>query len=157
MARCARVVGSSLLFAIAAIACGGAQRTDPAPHTCEAPAVAPTPPAAPDAVPKHGDSKVITVIVRWKVKPEFEKEALAYTKDFIAKAQASEPGTLLYTFSKDPKQERTYVWVERYRDQAAYQAHQDTPYRKEALPLVKKWLEVWPPDIYLKLDQTFPE
>lgn len=109
------------------------------------------------SVPKHGDSKVVTLVVKWKLKAEFEQEALAYATDFIAKAAANEPDTVLYVLTKDPKEERTYYWIERYRDRAALQFHRDTDYRAQALGHLPKWLETFPPELFLELDQVIPK
>ncbi|KAF7717276.1 Uncharacterized protein PECH_007555 [Penicillium ucsense] len=63
-------------------------------------------------------------------KPEKFEEAAALITEVIQKVQANEPGTLLYTaFQVSGKKE--IVIVERYKDQAAVQAHTKTPYFRE--------------------------
>jgi quinol monooxygenase YgiN len=70
---------------------------------------------------------------------------------------ANEPGTLLYVLTKHPTEPHTYLWVERYRDQAAEQAHGEAPYFGEAMSRIQdpKW---WAkPGEVLLLTQVVPQ
>lgn len=134
-------------------ACASTPKQAPCP-VCPAPT--PAAPLAPTLVNDQGDAKTITLVVKWKLKAEYEQEALAYLADFIKKARDNEPGTVLYVVTKDPKEERTYYWIERYRDRAALEFHRGTDYRNTALKLLPKWLEKFPPELFLELEQVIP-
>src|SRR5438552_19204331 len=58
-----------------------------------------------------------------------EKEFEAVAKELVAKVNAGEPGCKLYALhhSEAPQ---TYVFMERYADQAAVDAHRGTEYFK---------------------------
>lgn len=75
----------------------------------------------------HGNSEVVTLIVEMTVKPEYEQEFLDYVASFVEKVHANEPGTLLYVLTSHPTEPHTYLWVERYRNQEALQAHMEAP------------------------------
>jgi quinol monooxygenase YgiN len=81
----------------------------------------------------HGSADVVTQLVTMTLNPEYEQEFLDFAAYFAEKVHANEPGTLLYVLTKHPTEPHTYVWVERYRDQAAEQAHSEAPYFSEAI------------------------
>ena len=81
----------------------------------------------------HGNADVVTQLVTMTLNPEYEQEFLDFAAYFAEKVHANEPGTLLYVLTKHPTEPYTYVWVERYRDQAAEQAHSEAPYFSEAI------------------------
>jgi quinol monooxygenase YgiN len=89
------------------------------------------------------------------IKPEFEAAFLDTARDFADKVYANEPGVLLYVLTKHPTREHTYVWVERYRDEEALKAHQETPYFAEARPKLSQWL-AGPPE-GMRLAQVVPD
>lgn len=104
----------------------------------------------------HGSSDVVTQVVTMALKPEYEQEFLDFAAYFVEKVHANEPGTLLYVLTKHPTEPYTYVWIERYRDQAALQAHGETPYIGEAMSKVQnpKWWSK--PHEMLQLTQIVP-
>ncbi|MDP8929613.1 MAG: hypothetical protein M3O70_13835 [Actinomycetota bacterium] len=78
----------------------------------------------------------------------------------------NEPGTLLYVLTRLPSQSlagtdvgdvfgHTYVWVERFRDEPALQAHMSAPYVGEFLSKARGWL-IGPPQL-LQLTQIVPQ
>ncbi|HLJ65431.1 MAG TPA: putative quinol monooxygenase [Stellaceae bacterium] len=73
---------------------------------------------------------MLAVIATIKVKPgmekDFEREALALAREVNAK----EPGCKLYTLSRG-EAAHTYIFMERYVDQAAVEHHRGTAYFKE--------------------------
>jgi quinol monooxygenase YgiN len=105
----------------------------------------------------HGNADVVIQLVTMTVKPEYEQEFLDFAAYFVEKVHANEPGTLLYVLTKHPTEPHTYLWVERYRDQAAAQAHAEAPYFGEAMSRIQdpKW---WAkPGELLLLTQVVPQ
>ena len=64
-----------------------------------------------------------------KVKPGMEKEFEAVAKELVAKVNANEPGCKLYALHHG-EAPHTYVFMERYADQAAVDAHRATDHFK---------------------------
>jgi quinol monooxygenase YgiN len=64
-----------------------------------------------------------------KVKPGMEKEFEAVAKELVAKVNANEPGCVLYALHHNDTA-GTYVFMERYKDQAAVEAHRASDYFK---------------------------
>lgn len=89
----------------------------------------------------HGDSDVVTLVVTMAVKPEHEQEFLDFAAYLVKKVHANEPDTLLYVLTQHPTEPQTYLWVERYRNQEALEAHNETSYMGEAISKVEdpKW------------------
>jgi quinol monooxygenase YgiN len=73
---------------------------------------------------------MLAVIATIKVKSGMEKEFEAVAKELVAKVNANEPGCKLYTLCRS-ETPQTYVFMERYVDQAAVEAHRGTDYFKE--------------------------
>jgi quinol monooxygenase YgiN len=92
-------------------------------------------PVRPDA-----DPSILTFVSTMTFKPEHEQEFLDLALPFVAKVRALEPDTLLYVLARHPTEPHTFVWIERYPSQAAFTAHKNTPYMKEAFPIVLGWL-----------------
>lgn len=73
---------------------------------------------------------MLGIIATLKIKPGTNKEFEA-TMSALAKAvRAGEPGNKLYALHKTDDA-NTYVMLERYDDQAALQAHRDSPHFKD--------------------------
>ena len=72
---------------------------------------------------------MLGVVATIKVKPGMEQQFEAVAKELVAKVNANEPGCRL---SALPRAEapQTYVFMERYTDQAAVEAHRATDYFK---------------------------
>jgi quinol monooxygenase YgiN len=73
---------------------------------------------------------MLAVIATIKVKQGMEKEFEAVAKELVAKVNASEPGCKLYVLCRG-EAPRTYVFMERYVDQAAGDHHRSTDYFKD--------------------------
>jgi quinol monooxygenase YgiN len=97
---------------------------------------------------------VITLVVTMSIKAEQEATFLEAAAGFAAWVEANEPGTSLYTLNKHPSREHTYVWVERYRDEAAMEAHRTGAQLAEALNVVRECLDGAPE--LLRLEQVIP-
>jgi quinol monooxygenase YgiN len=69
------------------------------------------------------------VVATIKVKPGMEKEFEAVAKELVAKVNANEPGCKLYALHVG-EAPHTYVFMERYVDQAAVEAHRATEHFK---------------------------
>jgi quinol monooxygenase YgiN len=72
---------------------------------------------------------VIGIVATIKVKPGMEKEFEAVAKELVAKVNSSEPGCMLYALHHG-EAPQTYVFMERYADQAAVDAHRGTEHFK---------------------------
>ncbi len=72
---------------------------------------------------------MLGVVATIKVKPGMEKEFEAVAKELVAKVNANEPGCTLYALHHG-EQPSTYVFMERYADQAAVEAHRATDHFK---------------------------
>ena len=72
---------------------------------------------------------MLGVVATIKVKPGMEKEFEAVAKELVAKVNANEPGCKLYALHHG-EQPHTYVFMERYVDQAAVEAHRAADYFK---------------------------
>jgi quinol monooxygenase YgiN len=72
---------------------------------------------------------MLGVVATLKVKPGMEKEFEAVAKELVAKVNANEPGCTLYALHRG-ETPHTYVFMERYVDQAAVDAHRATEHFK---------------------------
>ena len=75
---------------------------------------------------------MLGTVATLKVKPGMEQEFEAVARELVAKVNASEPGCRLYALYRreDAGDTPTYVFMERYVDQAAVEAHRATEYFK---------------------------
>jgi quinol monooxygenase YgiN len=73
---------------------------------------------------------MISVIAKLPIKEDKLDEAIEAFKALMVKV-ADEEGTLSYTMNRDQANPNTLVIMERYKDQAALDAHSSTPYFKE--------------------------
>ena len=72
---------------------------------------------------------MLGVVATLKVKPGMEKEFEAVAKELVAKVNANEPGCKLYALHHG-EAPNTYVFMERYADQAAVDAHRASDHFK---------------------------
>ena len=72
---------------------------------------------------------MIGVVATIKVKAGMEKEFEVVAKELVAKVNANEPGCKLYALHHG-EAPLTYVFMERYADQTAVDAHRGTEYFK---------------------------
>ena len=73
---------------------------------------------------------MIAIVATIKTKPGAGADFEAVAKELAAKVNANEPGCRLYQLCKADEAD-TYVFIERYADQAAVEAHRGTPHFKE--------------------------
>lgn len=72
---------------------------------------------------------MIGIVATLRIKPGMEKDFEAVAKELVAKVKANEPGCKLYALHH-AEAPYTYVFMERYADQAAVDAHRATDYFK---------------------------
>jgi quinol monooxygenase YgiN len=72
---------------------------------------------------------MLGVVATIKVKAGMDKEFETVAKELVAKVNAGEPGCKLYALHRT-ETPGTYVFMERYVDQAAVDAHRATDYFK---------------------------
>ena len=73
---------------------------------------------------------MLGVVATVKVKPGMEAQFEAVAKELVAKVNANEPGCKLYALHHHSETPNVYVFMERYVDQAAVEAHRATDYFK---------------------------
>jgi quinol monooxygenase YgiN len=73
---------------------------------------------------------VLGIVATLKTKPGQDVAFEELAKTLVAAVHANEPGCLLYTLFK-AEEPNTYVFLERYQDEAALQAHRSTAYFKD--------------------------
>ncbi|HET7875340.1 MAG TPA: putative quinol monooxygenase [Methylomirabilota bacterium] len=72
---------------------------------------------------------MIGLVATLRIKPGMEREFEAVAKELVAKVRTHEPGCQLYALHHG-EAPQTYVFLERYVDQAAVEAHRATDYFK---------------------------
>jgi quinol monooxygenase YgiN len=92
---------------------------------------------------------MIGVVATLKIKAGQEAAFEAVAKELVEKVNANEKGCLLYKLHK-AEEPQTYVFMERYADQAAVEAHRATPYFKELGRKMGDYMEGRPQILRLK-------
>jgi quinol monooxygenase YgiN len=72
---------------------------------------------------------MLGIVATIKVKPGAGKDFEAIAKELVGNVRANEPGCKLYALHRAEAAD-TYVFMERYTDQAAVDAHRQTEYFK---------------------------
>lgn len=70
---------------------------------------------------------MLGIVATIKVKPGAGPQFEALAKELVAKVRANEPGCKLYALHSAEAAD-TYVFLERYADEAAVEAHRQTDY-----------------------------
>ena len=73
---------------------------------------------------------MLGLVATIKVKPGTGAQFEAVAKELVAEVCANEPGCKLYALHHHAETPNTYVFMERYVDQAAVDAHRATDYFK---------------------------
>lgn len=71
---------------------------------------------------------MLAVFVTVRIKPELRERFLTTIEDDAICSERDEPGCLRFNVLQDTSDENVYYFFEVYRDEAAYQAHQQTPH-----------------------------
>lgn len=83
---------------------------------------------------------MLGVVATLKVKPGMEREFETVAKELVAKVNANEPGCKLYALHRTDTP-GTYVFMERYTDQAAVEAHRASEHFKSLGRKMGEYLE----------------
>ena len=75
-------------------------------------------------------------IARLVVKPDKVSEFEKIQKQLSDITHNTEPDTLVYDFIRHRDQVNTYVVYSRFKDEAAFRTHQDSPSHDELVPLI---------------------
>lgn len=73
--------------------------------------------------------------------PGKEAELIKLMEDLTAKVRANEPGCASFQYVKSKDKPRTYLVIEQYINQNAFNFHHSTPYLKEFIPRMMLCLE----------------
>jgi quinol monooxygenase YgiN len=73
-----------------------------------------------------------------------EAALVALMKDLTAKVRANEPGCTLFVYVRSTDKPRTYLVIEQYADQRAFDAHHATDYLRDFIPQMMECLEAAP-------------
>ncbi len=77
---------------------------------------------------------MMTFLAKMTVKEGREEDFVRLAKALTEQVRANEPDTLGYEFYKLRDEERGYAVYEQFTDEAAEEAHQNTPYFQEMAP-----------------------
>ncbi len=83
---------------------------------------------------------MIIISAAVKVKHEHYEEAIDFARRHVA-ASRLEEGCLSHRYFEDPENERTLVFIEFWRDEAAIESHFAEPYSREFSAAFKGWCE----------------
>lgn len=75
---------------------------------------------------------MITITVKWDVKPEYADNFLELTKEFTEACRA-EPGCLWFDWSRSVDNPNEYILIEAYKDGEAGAAHVNSEHFKKAM------------------------
>lgn len=79
---------------------------------------------------------MIFIVVRFKVRPEFQDSWLEITKEFT-EATRAEPGNLWYDWSRNVDDPGEFILVEAFRDSAAGAAHVNADHFRKGLDAMR--------------------
>lgn len=95
---------------------------------------------------------MITITVKWHVKPEFADEFIDLTKAFTDATRA-EPGCLWFEWSRSVDDPDRYVLIEAFRDAAAGAAHVQSAHFATAMATHGRYVVSRPQIISYEIDQ----
>lgn len=94
---------------------------------------------------------MLGVVATLRVKPGMEQAFEAVARELVGKVNAHEPGCRLYALHRvDGAENPTYVFMERYVDQAAVEAHRATDYFKALGRKMGEYMEGRPEVVRLR-------
>lgn len=73
------------------------------------------------------------LVVRFELRDGHEDAFDALTAETLALIRAAEPATLAYVVHRDASTDRARVFYELYRDEAAFEAHEQAPHVRRFL------------------------
>ena len=75
---------------------------------------------------------MITITVKWNVKPEYADQFMDLTREFTEACRA-EPGCLWFDWSRSVDNPNEYILIEAYKDGEAGKAHVESDHFKKAM------------------------
>ena len=82
-----------------------------------------------------------TFIATLAIKQGMEEKFERLQKELSDLTHASEPGTLVYDVIKSRSKPRTYLVYGRFKDEAAFQTHQASPFHDRLVPPILACVE----------------
>ncbi len=95
---------------------------------------------------------MITITVKWAVKPEYAADFIELTSDFT-QATRAEPGCLWFDWSRSVDDPNEYVLVEAFRDGEAGGAHVGSEHFATAMATLGAYVSARPKIISYEIDQ----
>lgn len=80
---------------------------------------------------------IATLVIKQGKESEFER----LQKELSELTHTNEPGTLVYDVIKSRDKPRTYVVYGRFKDEAAFQVHQASPFHDRLVPPIMDCVE----------------
>ncbi len=87
---------------------------------------------------------MITATAVQLAKQGSEANLIALMKDLTVKVKVNEPGCTIFLYVKSNDKPRTYLVIEQYKDQQAFDFHHSTDYLKAFIPQMMSCLEAGP-------------
>jgi len=87
---------------------------------------------------------VITATAVQLAKKGKEADLLSLMQELTAQVKANEPGCTIFLYVKSKDTPRTYLVIEQYKDQHAFDLHHNTEYLKSFIPKMMACLEHGP-------------
>jgi quinol monooxygenase YgiN/catechol 2,3-dioxygenase-like lactoylglutathione lyase family enzyme len=97
---------------------------------------------------------VITTTAIQRAMPGRTQELESLMQTLIQEISANEPGCTIFQYVRDPKDPNTFVVIEQYEDQTAFDFHKGTKYLADFIPNMMKCLE-GPPQL-AQYQDVFP-
>ena len=95
----------------------------------------------------------IFLVVRAKIKPEHVTEFSDFMKMHVAACKKREPGLLQFDIAEVEGSPHTFVFLEKYADEAALAEHQKAP----TLAQVRENMQTWAEDVQPMRTSVWPE
>lgn len=95
---------------------------------------------------------MITITVKWDVKPQHADDFIELTRPFTEACRA-EPGCLWFEWSRDVDEPHQYVLLEAYRDAEAGREHVESEHFRRAMERLGQYLDSRPLVISYEIPQ----
>jgi quinol monooxygenase YgiN len=89
---------------------------------------------------------MITATAVQLAKKEKEQQLIALMRTLTSQVKANEPGCTIFLYVKSKDKPLTYLVIEQYKDQAAFDFHHSTKYLNDFIPQMLTCLQQ-PPDV----------
>ena len=95
---------------------------------------------------------MITITVKWDVKPEYADDFMELTREFTEACRA-EPGCLWFDWSRSVDKPNEYVLIEAYKDAEAGSAHVNSEHFQKAMKVQGRYAATRPKVISYEIPQ----